>query len=96
MTANNGQDWQLIVVFKALLVVIMLAVSLALAAMFHDIGKESMALEIFSKCLNHEVITIGGVELHCSIIERVDNIESARYRGVKNCIKIIKEWEDGR
>lgn len=93
MTINNGQDWQLMVALKALLVVIMLAVSLALAAMFHDIGKESKELEILSKCKGGQLVEINGLEIHCGVVSKELNIEAAQYRAVKNCSKLIKGWE---
>tara|TARA_R110002096_G_C14661646_1_gene728214 strand:+ start:33453 stop:33722 length:270 start_codon:yes stop_codon:yes gene_type:complete len=60
----------------------------------YDIGKESRSLEILTQCKNGEIVTINDTEIHCGIISKEINIEAAQYRGVKNCTKLVKEWED--
>lgn len=59
----------------------------------YDIGKESRSLEILTQCKNGEIVTINDTEIHCGIISKELNIEAAQYRGVKNCVKLIKGWE---
>ena len=86
--------YKAIAVLQALLVIVMLAASLGLAAMFHDIGKGSKELEILNKCTNGQTITINGLEFHCGAVSKEINIKAAQYRGVKNCVKLIEEWED--
>lgn len=87
-------NYKTIAILQALLVVVMLAASIGLAAMFHDIGKGSKELEIMNKCTSWQPITINGLEFHCGIISKEINIKAAQYRGVKNCVKLIEEWED--
>ena len=87
-------NYKTIAVLQALLVIVMLAASLGLAAMFHDIGKGSKELEILNKCTSGEVITINGLEFHCGAVSKELNIEAAQYRAVKNCSKLIKGWEN--
>lgn len=87
-------NYKTIAILQALLVVVMLSASLGLAAMLHDIGKGSKELEILNKCTSGQPITINGLEFHCGIISKELNIEAAQYRGVKNCSKLVKEWED--
>ena len=87
-------NYKTIAILQALLVVVMLSASLGLAAMFHDIGKGSKELEILNKCTSGQVITINGLEFHCGIVSKEVNLEAAQYRAVKNCTKLVKEWED--
>ena len=91
---GENMNYKTIAILQALLVIVMLAASLGLAAMFHDIGKGSKELEILNKCTNGQLITINGTELHCGIISKELNIKAAQYRGVKNCVKLVKGWED--
>tara|TARA_R110000737_G_scaffold271423_1_gene278485 strand:- start:1010 stop:1201 length:192 start_codon:yes stop_codon:yes gene_type:complete len=63
--------------------------------MGYDIGKESRSLEILTQCKNGEIVTINDTEIHCGIISKELNIKAAQYRGVKNCVKLVKGWEDG-
>ena len=87
-------NYKTIAVLQALLVIVMLAASLGLAAMFHDIGKGSKELEILNKCTNGQIITINGLEFHCGAVSKEINIKAAQYRAVKNCSKLIKGWEN--
>jgi len=87
-------NYKTIAVLQAMLVIVMLAASLGLAAMFHDIGKGSKELEILNKCTSKQVITINGLDFHCGAVSKELNIEAAQYRAVKNCSKLIKVWED--
>tara|TARA_R110000744_G_scaffold246942_1_gene363429 strand:- start:6462 stop:6737 length:276 start_codon:yes stop_codon:yes gene_type:complete len=73
--------------------IIMMVSSVALMAMFQDIGKESKALEILAQCKAGEIVTINDTEIHCGIISKELNIKAAQYRAVKNCVKLVKEWE---
>lgn len=74
--------------------IIIMVSSIALMFMFNDIGKESRSLEILTQCKNGEIVTINDTEIHCGIISKEINIKAAQYRAVKNCVKLIKEWED--
>ena len=67
--------------------------ALAFAAMAYDMGK-STNQHTLDSCMNGIDIMHNGKLIRCGIIT-VDNIAAARYRGVKNCTKIIKAWEDG-
>lgn len=87
-------NYKTIAVLQALLVIVMLSASLGLAAMFHDIGKGSKELEMLNKCTSGQLITINGLEFHCGVVSKELNIKAAQYRGVKNCVKLIKGWED--
>ena len=60
----------------------------------YDIGKESKALEILTQCKAGEIVTINDTELHCGIVNKELNLKAAQYRAVKNCTKLVKEWED--
>tara|TARA_R110002051_G_C8689633_1_gene492828 strand:- start:1151 stop:1420 length:270 start_codon:yes stop_codon:yes gene_type:complete len=86
-------NYKTIAILQALLVVVMLAASLGLAAMFHDIGKGSKELEILNKCTSGQLITISGLGFHCGAVSKEINIKAAQYRGVKNCVKLINGWE---
>ena len=66
----------------------------SIISMGYDIGKESKALEILAQCKAGEIVTINDTEIHCGIISKEINIKAAQYRGVKNCVKLIKGWED--
>lgn len=49
--------------------------------MGYDAGKESERM----KC---------GVTMHCAPIHKEVNIKAAKYRHFKNCLNVVKEWED--
>jgi len=66
----------------------------ALSLTAYDIGKKSRSLEILTQCKAGEIVTINDTEIHCGIISKELNIEAAQYRGVKNCVKLVKGWDD--
>lgn len=66
----------------------------AMSITIYDIGKESRSLEILTQCKSGEIVTINDTEIHCGIVSKELNIKAAQYRGVKNCVKLVKEWED--
>ena len=81
----------------AFLVILMCGFYWSMVCLGVDIGRESKSLEILEQCKTSNTITIKGKEIRCAMVQTVDSIEAARYRSVKNCTKIIKEWEgDGK
>jgi len=83
------------------LAIIQTVVGIAICTLFtgisltaYDIGKESRSLEILTQCKAGEIVTINDTEIHCGIVSKEINIKAAQYRGVKNCVKLVKEWED--
>ena len=74
--------------------ILMCGLYFSILSMGYDIGKESRSLEILTQCKAGEIVTINGTELHCGVISKELNLEAAQYRAVKNCVKLIKEWED--
>lgn len=87
-------NYKALAVFNAVLLIVFSVVIASLLVMMHDIGKESKALEILTQCKAGEIVTINGTELHCGVISKELNLEAAQYRAVKNCTKLIEEWED--
>lgn len=87
-------NYKTIAILQALLIVAGIASALALSAMAYDMGKATNQRTL-DNCMNGIDIMHDGKLIRCGVIHRVDNIAAARYRGVKNCTKIIKEWEDG-
>lgn len=87
-------NYKALAVFNAVLLIVFSTVICALLVMMHDIGKESRSLEILTQCKAGETVTINGTELHCGVISKEVNLEAAQYRAVKNCNKLVKEWED--
>lgn len=81
-------------ILQALLIVAGIASALAFSAMAYDMGKATNQRTL-DNCSKGIDIMHDGKLIRCGVIHRVDNIEAARYRGVKNCVKLIKEWEDG-
>tara|TARA_R110000851_G_scaffold88070_1_gene192172 strand:- start:2017 stop:2286 length:270 start_codon:yes stop_codon:yes gene_type:complete len=55
-------------------------------------GQDKARFEILERCQNHQVVTINDIEIHCGIIHPAVNIEAAKYRGLKRCVKSIKEF----
>jgi hypothetical protein len=55
-------------------------------------GKESARTDILEKCQNHQPVTIDGIEIHCGVIHSAVNVEAARYRKFKQCVKVIEEF----
>ena len=66
----------------------------SIVSMGYDIGKESRSLEILTQCKAGEIVTINDTDIHCGIVSKEIDIEAAQYRGVKNCVKLVKGWED--
>ena len=87
-------NYKLLAIIQAVTVIILCVLIAALSLTAYDIGKESRSLEILTQCKNGEIVTINDTEIHCGIISKEINIEAAQYRGVKNCVKLVKEWED--
>lgn len=84
--------YKTIAILQNLVIVAGIASALAFAAMAYDMGK-STNQQTLDNCMNGVDIMHDGKLIRCGIIT-VDNLESARYRGVKNCTKLVKEWED--
>lgn len=84
--------YKTIAILQNLVIVAGMASALAFAAMAYDMGK-STNQQTLDNCMNGVDIMRNGKLIRCGIIT-VDNIAAARYRGVKNCTKIIKEWEN--
>ena len=80
--------------FYAFGLVLMCGFYFSILSMGYDIGKESRSLEILTQCRAGEIVTINDTDIHCGIISKEINIKAAQYRGVKNCVKLVKEWED--
>ena len=87
-------NYKLLAIIQAVTVIILCVLIAALSLTAYDIGKESRSLEILTQCKNGEIVTINDTEIHCGIISKEINIEAAQYRGVKNCVKLVKEWDD--
>jgi hypothetical protein len=87
-------NYKLIATLQAAALIVLVALFSALCMMAYDMGKASNRLTL-DNCSQGMDIMHNGKLIRCGIIERVDNLKSARYRAVKNCTKLIKEWEDG-
>lgn len=85
-------SYKAIAILQTLLIVAGIASALALSAMAYDMGR-STNQRTLDNCSKGIDIMHDGKLIRCGIIT-VDNIAAARYRGVKNCVKLIKEWED--
>ena len=85
-------NYKTIAILQTLLIVAGIASALAFSAMAYDMGK-STNQQTLDNCMNGIDIMHNGKLIRCGIIT-VDNIAAARYRGVKNCTKLIKEWEN--
>lgn len=86
-------NYKLIATLQNLVIVAGMASALAFSAMAYDMGKATNQ-QTLDNCMNGIDIMHDGKLIRCGVIT-VDNIAAARYRGVKNCTKLIKEWEDG-
>lgn len=86
--------YKAIAILQALLIVAGIASALAFTVMAYDMGKATNQRTL-DNCMNGIDIIHDGKLIRCGIIHRVDNLAAARYRGVKNCVKLIKEWENG-
>jgi hypothetical protein len=60
-----------------------------------ELGKKYARTDILEQCQKHQPVTIDGVEIHCGVIHSAVNVEAARYRKFKQCVKVIGEWNDG-
>ena len=87
-------NYKLLAIIQAVTVIILCVLISALSLTAYDIGKESKALEILTQCKTGGIVTISDTELHCGVVSKEVNLEAAQYRAVKNCTKLIKEWED--
>lgn len=86
-------SYKTVAVLQALLIVAGIASALAFSAMAYDMGKATNQRAL-DNCMNGIDMMHNGKLIRCGIIHRVDNLAAARYRGIKNCVKLIKEWED--
>lgn len=89
-------NYKTVAIIQAVVVIILCMLIAALSLTAYDIGKESRSLEILTQCKAGEVVTINDTEIHCGIISKELNIEAAQYRAVKNCVKLVKEWDNGK
>lgn len=87
-------NYKTLAIIYAFGLILMCGFYFSIVSMGYDIGKESKALEILTQCKAGQVVTINDTELHCGVISKELNLEAAQYRAVKNCTKIIKEWEN--
>jgi hypothetical protein len=55
-------------------------------------GRESARTEILEQCQSNQTVKINGIEIHCGVISSDVNLEAAKYRGLKRCVKSIKEF----
>lgn len=85
-------NYKTIAILQNLVIVAGIIAALLFASMAYDMGK-STNQQTLDNCMNGVDIMHNGKLIRCGIIT-VDNIAAARYRGVKNCTKIIKEWEN--
>ena len=58
----------------------------------NDLGRESARTEILEQCQSNQTVKINGIEIHCGVISSDANLEAAKYRSVKNCVKLIEGW----
>ena len=84
-------NYKTIAILQNLVIVAGIASALAFAAMAYDMGK-STNQQTLDNCMNGIDIMHDGKLIRCGIIT-VGNLEAAKYRAVKNCSKLIKEWE---
>ena len=87
-------NYKLLAIIQAAILIVLCVLIATLLMTSYSVGKESRSLEILTQCKAGEVVTINGTELHCGIISKELNIKAAQYRGVKNCVKLVKGWED--
>ena len=85
-------NYQLKALLSALLLIFLCSLFWALIFMSYDIGLKAHEMKMIEQCKTSNTITIQGKEIRCAMVQAVDSIEAARYRSVKNCTKIIKEW----
>jgi hypothetical protein len=84
MSYKSEIVWSGVVV---LVTVVMVAMAITYA---NTSGKESARTKILEQCQNHQPVTIDGVEIHCGVIHSAVNVEAAKYRKFKQCVKVIK------
>lgn len=70
---------------QALLVSVLMIINGFVMITAYDIGIEQGKASEKAKC---------GVTLHCVAMANVENIEAAKYRHFKNCLKVVKRWEN--
>tara|TARA_R110000851_G_scaffold236513_1_gene389204 strand:- start:6661 stop:6930 length:270 start_codon:yes stop_codon:yes gene_type:complete len=58
----------------------------------NDLGRESARIEILEQCQSNQIVTINDIEINCGVVSPVVNIKAAKYRAVKNCVKLIEGW----
>ena len=88
---GENMNYKTIAILQNLVIVAGIASALAFSAMAYDMGK-STNQQTLDNCISGIDIMHNGKLIRCGIIT-VDNLTAARYRGVKNCTKLIKEWE---
>jgi hypothetical protein len=85
----NYKQGVAVIMFSILAIPTLLAMSLTFA---NDLGKDSAQTAILEQCQSNQTIKINGIEIHCGVISSDVNLEAARYRGLKRCVKSIKEF----
>ena len=86
-------NYKTIAILQNLVIVAGMASALAFAAMAYDMGK-STNQQVLDNCMSGIDIMHEGKLIRCGVINKETGMAAARYRAVKNCTKIIKEWED--
>ena len=84
-------NYKTIAILQNLVIVGGIVSALAFSAMAYDMGK-STNQQTLDNCMNGIDIMHDGKLIRCGIIT-VGNLEAAQYRAVKNCSKLLKEWE---
>jgi hypothetical protein len=85
----NYKQGVAVIMFSILAIPTLLAMCLTFA---NDLGRESARTEILEQCQSNQIVTINGIEIHCGVVSPVVNIKAAKYRSVKNCVKLIEGW----
>jgi hypothetical protein len=80
------------ITFIFILMIVPFVVGSFVTSVIFDFYEEKSVEEIVERCKAGNSFTVGGVEIHCGIIHTEHNMEAARYRQVKECIKLTKEW----
>lgn len=88
-------NYKTIAILQNLVIVAGIASALAFSAMAYDMGKATNQ-HLLDNCSKGIDIMHDGEVIRCGVINKETGMAAARYRAVKNCTKLIKEWEDGR
>lgn len=87
-------NYKTIAVLQALLVSTALVLAFALSAMWYDIGRESASREFLLACEQGRAVEVNNKKIHCGVIHSAVNIKAAKYRSVKNCNNIMRNWQN--